>query len=301
MKFTFETTCPREGCPEVGEGHECQQFLVYLDLKMHIHGEGKIQTDLHRKPGGKCQYLSPDSAHPRHIFSNIPKSLVHSVVRNVSLPGMREVRLEELRQLLLSRGYKAGDLRKAMEYGSKLDRNKALEKVQKVENRNSSRVHYTITYDPKLPHLPEILKKNYEAMVESDTRLKQAFPAPPMACLKRGRNLQDCLIRAKLPARVGRVGGRLTDGPRGGFSSCKAGRRSCSLCPFTGGASNSRSIVNQVTIKHTGLVLEIKENITCRDTFCLYILSCTKSGCGKQYAGCTHRPLYLRFSEHLAT
>ena len=67
MKFTFETTCPREGCPEVGEGHECQQFLVYLDLKMHINGEGKIQTDLHRKPGRKCQYLSPDSAHPRHV------------------------------------------------------------------------------------------------------------------------------------------------------------------------------------------------------------------------------------------
>ena len=55
MKFTFEATCPREDCPEAGElDHECKHFLVYLDLKMHIDSEGKIQTDLHRKPGRKC-------------------------------------------------------------------------------------------------------------------------------------------------------------------------------------------------------------------------------------------------------
>ena len=151
-----------------------------------IDSEGKIQTDLHRKPGRKCQYLSPDSAHPRHIFSNIPKSLVHSVVRNVSLPGMREVRLEELRQLLLSHGYKAGDLRAAMDYGRQLDRNTALNKVLRDNKTNAGRVCYTITYDPKLPHLPAILGRNWKVMVKSDPRLLKAFPAPPMVCLKRG-------------------------------------------------------------------------------------------------------------------
>ena len=105
MKFTMEVTCPREGCPEAGEeGHECQHFLSYLDLKMFIDREGRIQTDIYRKPNRKCQYLSPDSEHPRHVFANIPKSLVHSIVRNVSVPGMLELRLEELRQMLLSLG-----------------------------------------------------------------------------------------------------------------------------------------------------------------------------------------------------
>ena len=112
----------RENCPEAEEeGHECQLFLTYLDLKMFVDGEGKIQTDMYRKPNRKCQYLSPDSEHPRYVFANIPKSLVYSVVRNVSVPGMRKERLEELRQLLLSRGYRAGALQHVIEYGMGLD------------------------------------------------------------------------------------------------------------------------------------------------------------------------------------
>ena len=263
---------------------------------------GQIQTDLYTKPNRKCQYLSPDSEHPRHVFANIPKSLVHRVVRNVSVPGMREVRLEELRQLLISRGYKAGDLRHAIEYGMGLDREKALEKVQREENRNEGRVRYTIVYDSKLPHLPHILGKNWRVMVESDQRLKKAFHAPPMACLKRGPNLQDKLIRARLPARLGRqMSTRLPASSRPGFSCCKAGRRTCALCPFTGPAADKRAVVDQVIIHHSGMVIPIKQSITCRDTYCLYILSCKKPGCMQQYGGCTIRPLYKRFAEHLTS
>ena len=63
---------------------------------MFLDNEGKIQTDLFKKPSTKCQYLSPESAHPRHVFANIPRSLVHRIVRICSVPGVRKVRLEEL-------------------------------------------------------------------------------------------------------------------------------------------------------------------------------------------------------------
>ena len=62
------------------------------------------------------------------------------------------MRLEELRQLLLSRGYKASDLRLAVEYGKGLDREKSLEKVEREET-NQGRVRYTITYDTRLQRL----------------------------------------------------------------------------------------------------------------------------------------------------
>ena len=212
---------------------------------------------------------------------------------------MREVRLEELRQLLLSRGYKAGDLRQAMEYGMGLDRETALEKVLREENKNKGRVRYIVTYDPKLPLLPPILSKNWREMVESDQRLKKAFPAPPMACLKRGPNLVDKLVKARLPPRVGRVGTRSNDGPRLGFMCCKAGRRGCSMCPFTGPAADKKTVVTQVTIHHSGMTIAITQAITCRDSYCLYVLSCKKPGCMKQYAGLSSRPLYQRFAEHL--
>ena len=183
----MEHTCPRQDCPEAGDDHECKLFLNYLDLKMFIDGEGRLQTDLYRKPGMKCQYLSPDSAHPRHVFKNIPKSLVHRTVRIVSVPGMREVRLEVLGKMLLGRWYKAGDIRQAIEFGERMNREETLEKVVREDNKNRGRVRYTITFDPKLPHLPAILSKNWNVMVDSDRRLNKAFPAPPMASLKRGR------------------------------------------------------------------------------------------------------------------
>ena len=119
-----------------------------------------------------------------------------------------------------------------------LDRELAMEKVER-ENKNEGRVRYTITYDPHLPKIPPILKKNWEEMIDEDQRLVKAFPKPPMACLRRGQNLSDRLIRAKLPPEMGRAGTRATDGIRVGFTSCKAGKRECSLCPFTGPAAHN--------------------------------------------------------------
>ena len=61
--------------------------------------------------------MKPESAHPQQIFPNIAKSLVHRVVRICSVPGSRKMRLEELKEMLLSRGYKAGVLNEVVEYG----------------------------------------------------------------------------------------------------------------------------------------------------------------------------------------
>ena len=128
---------------------------------------------------------------------------MHRIVRIVSVPGMREVRLEELGKMLLGRGYKAGDIKQAIEFGVKMDREETIEKVIREHNKNKGRVRYTITYDPKLPHLPAILSKNWNVLVDSDRRLNKAFPAPPMASLKRGPNLQDKLIRARVAPLLG--------------------------------------------------------------------------------------------------
>ena len=83
IKFTMEYTCPVD-CPEADNtDHDCRRFLNFLDLRMFVDDGGKIQTDLFVKPGRKCQYLSPDSSHPRNVFKNIPKSLSHRIVRIV--------------------------------------------------------------------------------------------------------------------------------------------------------------------------------------------------------------------------
>jgi hypothetical protein len=47
----------------------------FLDMTIWIDHNGFIQTDLFKKPGKKCQYLQPDSAHPKHCTRSIPYSL----------------------------------------------------------------------------------------------------------------------------------------------------------------------------------------------------------------------------------
>ena len=80
---------------------------------------------------------------------------------------------------------------------------------------------------------------------------------------------------------------------------CRAGRKNCCPCPFTGPAADRKSRVSQVTIGHSGLVLKITQPITCRVQYCLYVLTCTKPCCGQQYCGLSCRPLSLSFAEHL--
>jgi hypothetical protein len=166
------------------------------------------------------------------------------------------------------------------------------------ENKTENRVRYTITFDPKPAPLPSILVKNWKVMLDLDQRLKHLFPAPPMTCLKRGPNLADELIRAKVPRPPKQCATRAAVT---GFRSCKGGRRKCSLCPFSGAASDGKTIIQEVKIHHSGEIIQIKEIITCKDSFCKYILTSTKPGCMKQYGGLFTRQVYERFAEHLAS
>ena len=136
-----------------------------------------------------------------------------------------------------------------------------------------------------------------------DKRLKGAFPRPPQCSNKRGQNIAGAghLISARLPGKPS-VQTRATTGNKVvGVRNCgRVGRRQlCSLCPHLGEASNPRAVVQQVMIHHSGEIIKITQNITCIDVGCLYLLSCTKHNCRKQYIGESGRPIFKRFKEHL--
>ena len=90
-----------------------------------------IHTDLHIKPNTKNNYLLASSSNPSHIFKSIPYSLAHSLVKNCSQKETLEIRLTELRELLLDRGYREKVIKAAFERARALDRTKALKKVDR--------------------------------------------------------------------------------------------------------------------------------------------------------------------------
>ena len=296
IKFTMEASC-LSNCDRTDD-HSCSPVISYLDVSMWVDKEGLIMTDLYRKPNTKCQYLLPDSAHPRHCFPGIVKSLAHRVVRICSRVDDRDRRLEELKQLLLGRGYKPSMLKEVLDAAKRLDREQTLARVDRGQGED--RVRYVVTFDPRLPPIPHILGKTWRTMCDRDRRLKTVFSKPPQASMKKGQNIGDHLLRARL-AQEPSVQTRAATGVRQvGVRCCgRGGRRQlCSLCPFLGAASDPRVVVQEATINHTGEVISIIQNITCTDQGCLYLLSCTKNTCRKQYVGETGRSLYVRFKEH---
>ena len=124
------------------------------------------------------------------------------------------------------------------------------------------------------------------------------FKHPPMCSTKRGPNLANHLLRARLP-KLSVAQTRAATGDRlVGVGRCGVGgrRQLCPLCPHLGtAADNPRAVIVQVTIHHSGIVIPITQNIKCTDVGVLYLLSCTKAFCRKQYIGETGRPVYLRF------
>ena len=109
-------------------------------------------------------------------------------------------------------------------------------------------------------------------------------------------NLEEILCRAKLCKTRQGMG---TRGAQPGFSRC--GDRRCSLCPFTGRASDGRR-VSHILVKHSGQMETIKDSLNCKSSNVLYLLSCEQQTganvCGQQYVGETGRQVKRRFSEH---
>ena len=78
--------------------------IPFLDTLCRVK-EGKISTDLYRKPSDRNQYLLPSSCHPSVCTKSIPYSLSTRIVRVCSEIPERDERFRELKDMLLEREY----------------------------------------------------------------------------------------------------------------------------------------------------------------------------------------------------
>ena len=103
IKFTMTHTIPKS---EQHQPPSCQcpqvDSIPYLDTSCQIK-QGKIVTDLYRKPTDRNQYLLPSTCHPIECLDSIPFSLSLRINRVCSEEPTREQRLTELKEMLLSR------------------------------------------------------------------------------------------------------------------------------------------------------------------------------------------------------
>ena len=96
---------------------------------------------------------------------------------------------------LLQRGYTKGCIRDAITKASSISREDAL--VDKTIDNQLTRVPFVITYNPKLPSLPKILKES-QSIRHSSERCSTVFPEVPLVSYRRSRNLSDMLCSKRL-------------------------------------------------------------------------------------------------------
>ena len=207
----------------------------FLDMKITI-SEGKIKTDLYKKPTDVPSALLPSSAHPGHISNSIVFSMAFRLLRIVSTPELFHQRLSELKEnVLIPRGYKVAKIEAAFDKVRSITREEALQKVNKSDSnkKNSDRIIVPLDYNPRVPPTGPILQKNYTAMIRKNSTLKQCFPKGPMVAHRQPPNLRKALCRARLYPSITTRPTRTTRSTPG-WRPCGSGNTGqCPICPFT--------------------------------------------------------------------
>ena len=72
--------------------------------------------------------------------------------------------------------------------------------LNKVTKNKNERTVLSLTYNPKLPSVPQIIKKHWRTLTK-DIKMLKTFPKPPMVAFRQPPNLKSMLYRAKLPSK----------------------------------------------------------------------------------------------------
>ena len=143
----------------------------FLDLSICINLDGKIVTDLYKKPTSVPSALFPSSAHPEHISKSIIFSMAFRLLRICSSPDLLDYRLTELQnEVLIPRNYKPSIIKKVFEKIKNMDRKEALKKIVKNDKTQENRVIVPMDFNPKLPNQGNTLKKHHRAMLIKNSK-----------------------------------------------------------------------------------------------------------------------------------
>ena len=272
----------------------------FLDLKISIDDDGFLRTDLYEKPNSLNQLLKPTSAHPSSVTRGSIFSLAIRLRRICCSDNLFEMRADQLKKKLLERGYSRESVEAGINRARMIPRVEALKKVERKgkEGELDGRQHRLIVeFDRRSsPALGKILKNNYEGACQRDARFRALFPKVPKPTFKKGKNIKQMLVKAKLP-KVKPLNTR--SGVREvtrGVSRCNrsSGRRQCGACAYI--TRHPGEVVKELRMSSTGEILQIMDQINCRTRGCIYVLQSEKHP--KQYGGQSGGPVGVRTTQH---
>jgi hypothetical protein len=254
--------------------------LSVLDVSLHLV-DGFIQTDVYSKPTDSHLYLSPSSAHPKHVFKAIPFGVASRLRRNCSEDNFLAKRLEEYKGYLIDQGYPAELVSREFSRAVSIPRNDLL----KAKVKNSKKIFpFVLTYNPNLPSINGLIKKHFHLLL-SCPKLRELFPPNSIiSSFRRPKNLKEILA----PSKCRKSSSQSTAIPTAGCFTCDKTR--CDLC--------KNFLVNSQTFSsaQTGKTYFVRQKLSCNSSNVIYLVHCKK--CNLQYVGSTTTEFKVRFRNH---
>ena len=272
--------------------------MTYLDVKLVVTEDRKLETDRHIKETNPQLFLPYTSNHPESCF----KSIVHGQAITVRMICSQEKdvirHIKLLQQKFEERGYPSNMVQQYLQKGLLRERNDLLKPKPQyphamvpppVNIKPIFRPTFIITYNPHNPPLRTWLKEAYD-IIKSSTTLREIYPKPPSVTFRQAPNLKRMLTNSRFKELPFNGCQDLGEYPTGCYkhNHNKRGAK-CQLCPMLKESTT-------FTSTFTGLSYKMRYRFTCKSRYCVYLVTCAK--CGGQYCGSTTDYMHIRHTGH---
>ena len=223
----------------------------FLDVKVILHPNGEIETEIFYKDTNNHHYLEYDSFHPQHIKDNIPYGLARKINIFTSNPEKVKTELDNLRQWFIDKKYPAHVVERKIH--NALLQGPAPEPVKKdviplISTYSSNYSTQSITKQANI--LIERCPDDSTRHKFRDKKIVQAYRQPP--------NLLRTLTSAKF----------FTNPKSQENGIFKCNRPNCNICRFY-------LVACKNFVTSNGYDWEVRSHITCSSMKVLYFQKCT--------------------------
>jgi hypothetical protein len=143
-------------------------------------------------------YIMPTSTHPPATFSGFIKGEFLRIIRNSNNVEDSHARSNLFTEKLIDRGYKRDFIDNIRKTVSHTERTTYLQKKQKNEVKFPLVFSTEYTGHIETRTLKHALMKHWH-IIQEDRKLSNIFTESPITAFRRAKNIQDTLVRAKLP------------------------------------------------------------------------------------------------------
>ena len=244
--------------------------LPYLDVRITIHQDGKVSTDIYSKPTDTFNYTPFNSCHPRHVIRNIPYCLARRVRGIVSNENVLPIRMGDLKKRLINKKYPHRIIDDAIRKAMSVSRQSIIDGSSKVDSTSKEKnIFFVSNFDPSTQHPSSYISSALSNF--NNTRKAEHDILKINYSFRRAPSIKQLLAFRKSNCHV---------------TPCLKG---CTLC-------NSYLITGSEISLKSGHKLKTNANFQCSSRNLVYVAIC--GGCQEFYIGETGDQLKNRFTIH---